>query len=51
MELIIKNKKTGKKFVKETISKEYLTAVEEIKRRIKKAGKEQDDFEVLGVKR
>jgi hypothetical protein len=48
MKLRIRNKKTGKLFTKKMTAHEYLSAVEEFKRKVKKAGSDPDDFEVIG---
>lgn len=49
MKLRIRNKKTGRLFTKKMAAKEYMSAVEEFKRKAKKAGKDPDFYEVLGV--
>jgi len=48
MKLRVRNKITGKKFTKKVTSNEYMSAVEEFKRKAKKAGKDPDEYEVLG---
>ncbi len=48
MKLRIRNKKTGKLFTKKMAAREYISAVEELKRKAKRAGRDPEDFEVLG---
>lgn len=48
MKLRIRNKLTGRKFTKKVSSKDYPSAVEEVKRKIIKNKKDPDLYEVLG---
>jgi hypothetical protein len=48
MKLIVRNKRTGKVFTRKMAAQEYLSAVEEFKRKAKRAGRDPEEFEVLG---
>lgn len=48
VKLRIRNKQTGKVFTRKMAAQEYLSAVEEFKRKAKRAGRDPDHFEVLG---
>ena len=48
MKLRVRNKQTGKLFTQKVSAREYISAVEEFRRKAKKAWKEPDDYEVLG---
>jgi len=48
MKLKVRNKRTGKVFTREMAAREYISAVEEFRRKAKSAGRDPDDFEVIG---
>ena len=48
MKLKIRNRMTGKKFTMKMAACEYISAVEEFKRKTKRAGRDPNDFEVIG---
>lgn len=48
MKLKVRNKRTGKVFTRKMAAQEYISAVEEFKRKAKRAGRDPDDFEVIG---
>jgi len=48
MKLKVRNKRTGKVFTREMAAREYISAVEELKRKAKRAGRDPNDYEVIG---